>query len=76
MLLFLTLPVTTAMAERSFSKLKLIKNYLRTSMGQEPLSDISLLSLEAETLEKLKSSSAINDLINQFAEKKARRMNI
>ena len=74
--LFLTLPVTTATAERSFSKLKLIKNYLRTSMGQERLSDLSLLSIEAETLEKLKSSSAINDLINQFAEKKARRMNI
>nr|CAH7738850.1 unnamed protein product [Callosobruchus chinensis] len=49
--LFLTLPVTTATAERSFSKLKLIKNYLRTSMGQERLSDISLLSIEAETLE-------------------------
>nr|CAH7716277.1 unnamed protein product [Callosobruchus chinensis] len=44
-------------------------------MGQERLSDISLLSIEAETLEKLKSSSAINDLINQFAEKKARRVN-
>ncbi|XP_037297534.1 zinc finger MYM-type protein 1-like [Manduca sexta] len=67
--LFLTLPVTTATAERSFSKLKLIKNYLRTSMGQERLSDLSLLSIEVETLEKLKSSSAINDLINQFAEK-------
>nr|CAI5844793.1 unnamed protein product [Callosobruchus analis] len=75
-LLFLTPPVTTATAESSFSKLKLIKNYLRTSMGQERLSDISLLSIAAETLEKLKSSSAINDLINQFAEKKARRVNI
>lgn len=30
--LFLTLPVTTAIAERSSSKLKLIKNYLRISM--------------------------------------------
>lgn len=74
--LFLTLPVTTATAERSFSKLKLIKNYLRTSMGQERLSDLSLLSIEAEILEKLKSSSAIDDLINQFAEKKARKVYI
>nr|CAH7726161.1 unnamed protein product [Callosobruchus chinensis] len=39
-------------------------------MRQERLSDISLLSIEAETLEKLKSLSAINDLINQFAEKR------
>ena len=53
--LFLTLLVTTATAERSFSKLKLIKNYLTTSMGQERLSDLSLLFIEAETSEKLKS---------------------
>nr|CAH7759852.1 unnamed protein product [Callosobruchus chinensis] len=71
--LFLTLPVTTATAERSFSKLKLIKNYLRTSRGQERLSDISLLSMvEAETLEKLKSSSAINDLGNKSVCRKKR----
>ncbi|XP_076049631.1 uncharacterized protein LOC143030365 [Oratosquilla oratoria] len=29
------LPVTVASAERSFSKLKLIKTYLRSSMGQD-----------------------------------------
>ena len=33
MLLVLTLPVTVATAERSFSKLKIIKNYLRNTMG-------------------------------------------
>jgi hypothetical protein len=32
--IILTLPVTTASNERSFSKLKLIKNYLRSSMVQ------------------------------------------
>lgn len=31
--IFLTLPVTVASAESSFSKLKLTKNYLRTTMG-------------------------------------------
>uniref|UniRef100_H3A4S2 DUF4371 domain-containing protein n=1 Tax=Latimeria chalumnae TaxID=7897 RepID=H3A4S2_LATCH len=35
-LLFLTIPVTVASAERSF-KLKLIKNYLGSTMGQERL---------------------------------------
>jgi hypothetical protein len=34
-LLLLTLPVTVAASERSFSKLKLIKNYLRSSMGAD-----------------------------------------
>lgn len=33
--IFLTLPVTVASCERSFSKLKLIKTYLRSSMGQQ-----------------------------------------
>ncbi|XP_065645445.1 uncharacterized protein LOC136075925 [Hydra vulgaris] len=33
--IFLTLPVTVASCERGFSKLKLLKNYLRSFMGQE-----------------------------------------
>lgn len=37
LLLFLTLPVSVATSERSFSKLKLIKNYLRSTMTQERL---------------------------------------
>jgi hypothetical protein len=67
----LTLPVTTATAERSFSKLKLIKNYLKTSMG---LSDYQ--SIETEHFEKLKSCSAMDLLINKFAEKKCLFANI
>ncbi len=38
----LTLPVTVAQAERSFSKLKLIKSYLRSTMSQEQLSSVSI----------------------------------
>lgn len=34
LVLFLTLPVTVASAERSFSKLKLIKNFMRSTMSQ------------------------------------------
>ena len=35
----MTVPVTVATAERFFSKLKLIKNFLRSSMSQERLSE-------------------------------------
>ena len=42
------LPVTIVSAESSFSKLKLIKNYLRTSMSQDRLSNISMISIESE----------------------------
>eukprot|EP00102_Acyrthosiphon_pisum_P010539 XP_008178884.1 PREDICTED: zinc finger MYM-type protein 1-like [Acyrthosiphon pisum] len=45
-IIYISLPVTIATAERSFSKLKLIKNYLRNSMGQDRLSNISILNIE------------------------------
>ena len=32
--ILLTVPVTVALAKRSFSKLKLLKNYLRSTMSQ------------------------------------------
>jgi hypothetical protein len=69
LLLFLTLPVTVASAERSFSKLRLIKNYLRSTMGQDRLQHLTLLSIEAESAEKLQTDQIIDD----FASAKSRR---
>jgi hypothetical protein len=46
LLLLLTLPVTVAASERSFSKLKLIKIYLRSSVGQMQLSGLAIISIE------------------------------
>ena len=65
-------PVTVASAERTFSKLKLIKNYLRNSMEQNRLSDIALLNIEKEQANILD----MDKIINQFAETKARKVNI
>lgn len=70
-MMYLTVPVTVATAERSFSKLKLIKNYLRNSMSQERLSGLSLLSIENERAKSLDFS----EVIQQFASAKARRKN-
>jgi hypothetical protein len=44
--LLLTLPISVASCERSFSKLKLIKTYLRSTMSQERLSSLAMLSIE------------------------------
>lgn len=49
----LTLPVTVASAERSFSKLKLIKTYLLSTMVQERLSGLAFISINGEVAQKL-----------------------
>ena len=66
--LFVTLPVTFATAETSFSKLKIIKTYLRSSIAQDRLDALAMISIEAEEVRKL----SIDKIIDEFAEKKAR----
>lgn len=67
--ILLTIPVTVASGERSFSKLKLIKSYLRTTMSQERLNGLGILSIEKNMLETLD----YKDVIDEFASKNARR---
>ena len=66
--IFMTLPVTVASAERSFSKLKLIKTYLRSSIAQDRLDALAILSIEMEQSKNLN----IDAIIDKFAETKAR----
>ena len=44
--IFLTRAFSVARCERSFSKLKLIKNYLRSAMSQTRLTDLAVLAIE------------------------------
>lgn len=61
--------ITVASAERSFSKLKLIKNYLRWTMSQKKrLNGLAILSIEKEMIDKLEYVS----IINNFAAKSMR----
>ena len=66
--LFLTIPITTASSERSFSALRIIKNYLRNSMSDERLSNLVLLFIEKEITKSLNTDK----LIDIFANEKAR----
>jgi len=43
--IFLTIAVSAATCQKSFSKLTLIKNYLRSSMGTLQLRNLALLSM-------------------------------
>ena len=67
--IILTILVTVASAERSFSKLKLIKSYLRSTMSQERLNGLAMLSIEEDLLTTIN----FDDLIDSFASKNARR---
>ena len=67
----MTVTVTVATAERSFSKLKLIQNFLRSSMSRERLSGLALLSIKNERAKNLD----FRKVLQQFASAKARRKN-
>ncbi|PWA78480.1 zinc finger MYM-type protein 1 [Artemisia annua] len=66
----LTIPVTVASAERSFSKLKLLKSYLRSSMSQERLNGLAMIAIENDLLDNVDYKK----LVKNFALKNARRI--
>lgn len=71
--IFLTLPVTVSEAERAFSKLSNeLKTWQRSSVSQERLNSLALLSIEHKLATQLNFDSVIND----FATMKARKANI
>ena len=67
MRLLQTIGTSVASCERSFSKLKLLKNYLRATMGQERLNSLALLSIEKCNL---------NTIVERFMNMKVRRLNV
>ena len=61
----LTIPVTIASAERSFSKLKLLKSYLRSTMTQQRLTDLATIALESGLLDKIEYDHIIEEFISR-----------
>ena len=67
--ILLTVHVTVASAERSFSKLKLLKNYLRSTMLQDRLNGLVMCCIEKDILDNIDLDIVLND----FASRNARR---
>ena len=67
--IFLILSISVASCERSFSKLKLIMNYLRSTMSQIRLTSIAILSIERD----MTDNTNFDYIIIDFAALKARR---
>ena len=66
------LMVSNYSSERSFSKLKLIENRLRTTMKQERFVHSTIMSIELDILRELDFSGIISD----FAIQKSRKLSI
>jgi hypothetical protein len=67
--IFLSMMVTKASGERSFSELKFLKNELRNRMTQPCLNNLSLTGIENDISENID----FNDIIHDFATSKCRK---
>lgn len=72
--LILTMPVSSANAERSFSALKRVKTYLRSTMAEQRLNNLCIMSIERELSSSLLEN--INPVLDTFAQMKNRRANL
>ena len=70
--LALTVPITVASNERSFSRLKLVKSYLRTTMTDHRLDDIMIITCESDIADKLE----LDALARSWSLLKARRIQV
>ena len=62
--------VSNSSGERTFSKLKLMKNELRSTMSQQRHTFLSLMNIESDILRKLHP----DDVIDDFSRNKARKV--
>jgi len=67
--IFLTIPLSNASGERSFSVLKRVKNYLRSTIGEDRLNDLAILYIEKDIFNQINT----DEVIHKFAKNKARK---
>ena len=73
----LTTAITSVACERSFSVLKRVKNYCRSTMGPERTKHVMMLGVESELMTELSVDVAFCDkIIDMFAAMKQRRINL
>lgn len=69
--LILTIPGSSCTNERSFSLMKRIKTYMRSTMKQDRLNDIALLTTYKEAANQINLDEVIDDFINKNGLRKA-----
>ena len=63
MKLILVMPATNAARERSFSALRRIKTYLRSTMKQECLNSLMVLHVHKDLIDALDLSQVANEFV-------------
>ena len=63
--LLLVLPSTNAVSERSFSSMRRLKSYLRSTMGQARLNHLMLLSIYKDLLDGLDLKMTANEFVRE-----------
>jgi len=63
--LYLMCPATTATAERSFSQLRRLKTYLRSTMTQRRLNSLIILNMYQEDVDNLDLTKLVNKFISK-----------
>ena len=61
--IFFTIPITTSTAERTFSTLRRLKTYLRSTMTQQRLNNTMLLYIHKDRADEIDLSAVSHDLI-------------
>ena len=69
-MILLRIPVTIVTIKSSFSKLELLKTYLRLTMLQKRLHGLAILSIKSELLKHLKHKNIISDFVMKKVRKK------
>lgn len=62
--IYLTIPITSCEAERSFSKMAYIKNKYRSTMSDERLNNLSILSIEHDITRSISYDEAIREYVS------------
>ena len=57
------MPATNASSERSFSAMRRLKTYLRSTMGQERLNNLMMIHVYREATDKLDLTGVANDFV-------------
>ena len=69
---FLNNTLSVASGERDFSRLKLIKNYLRSTIHEDRLNNLAILAIERDLCRK----HNLDDILYDVATRKARKVTL